>query len=501
MQRRHSIPILIVLLLGSTVSVFAGGRPPSVRWSARVEHGALFAASAKDGTTVVGEGGEPRIISLLDGATGRVNWNRRSAGDGFSGVVLSANGDRILLTDSTTVSPGSEWSDHRALMLDREGRVLWTREVPGPVSLSATGEYLLAHDRHFAIGLHVFRGRDGALLWRLPPEQLGHMEAADFTADGKHILVHVSGKALLFTVTGDLVWSLGGLALHWVATSADGGVTALLYGVKSRKLLIVDRVRSGAAGVELLRFDEEGLPPEGSGWTDVTVARDGRLVLVRGHTQGREQVKAFDRNANPLWELDLPAPGVSVEVSEIASGLFAVSVETEAGTTTVHLVDGTGALRGTLLPPGPLPSWTVSEDGALVTAIVDSQILLFPAPRHLARAPDLSTRKVARAPAPKRWAWVSLRGSLRASHWVVTEKPGGKEILAASKDGRRRLRLKLGSRYASLNGSRVVLPAAPRKVGKRVEVPSTLLPLLAGVRVAAAPGQRPGAWVRRSVSA
>src|SRR5207302_100068 len=103
----------------------------------------------------------------------------------------------------------------------------------------------------------------------------------------------------------------------------------------------------------------------------------------------------------------------------------------------------------------------------------------FAIPQQLARGAPVRARAVARPTTGNTWAWVGLRGVLMPDRWRVRETASRHEMTAASRDGRRKLRLRLGSRYASVDGARVLLPAAPRRYRGQLQVPSTILRLLA----------------------
>jgi len=433
-------------------------------------------AVAENGATALAIGKYPGWLYFVDGATGAIRWQYRSRGDYVRSLDITAAGDQIVFKDARALKPQTETTVEQMVMADSGGRVLWEREAPGAVRISPSGEYLLTSDRQNDFGIKVYSGSDGSLMWEAAEKELGGIEEASFSPDGEHILIHAAGKVLLLTAAGDPLWSMDfPEGVRSVSTSADGALTAVLLSGTSRRLIMVDKTGQAPAGMQLLRFEEFVPPsPERGDWDFVAVSPDACLVALLGHMPGICQLQAFDPYGNFLWDRVVPSGGGSWSFKILRDGLILLVVQTNTEST-FYFVDGTGAVQQTLKIPGHLCDWSASPGGLFLSALVDDRVESFAVPIDLARAPKEAAVKLARPLSPDIWAFVPLRRSLSSENWSLAYNPSRKEVAASSADGKGRLRLKVGSERASVNGKPVTLPAPPRIVRGRVLIPSTFL--------------------------
>jgi len=338
------------LLLAAVLLLGAGTGLAAARWTAGVGQVSLLAV-ADDGTTVAADKTANKAV-LLTGATGAAAWEYPGRGDQISGVGITADGSRIILSESQVVKPQTELTQDRLVMLDRDGRVMWEQLAQGRARISAQGRYLLTYDREHDFGLRVLAAQDGGTLWEAPREQLGQMEAASFSRDGEHVLVQAANRVTLFSARGERLWAMGFPAgVRDAATSASGEVTAILLGGSSRRLVLVDRSGKTLLNRQLLRRPE-GAPAnwEYGDWEAVAVPGDGRQVVLQGYLPGRYELQMLDITGKLLWDRTVPKPDSSASLQMLGGKLICLTVETEQATQ-LHLFDAAGKAR----PPVELP--------------------------------------------------------------------------------------------------------------------------------------------------
>ncbi len=446
------------------------------RWTTGVEHRAEWVSGGRDGTTVVWGGWQPGWATAIDGASGEVLWKYRSRGDRVREASVSAAG--IVLVDSYVIKPQTELTNNFMVMLDRRGRQLWKRWVPGSARLSPAGGHILSYDPENGVGLSVFRASDGGLLWRVPPERTRQIDRALFTADSRSILLYGTGSVSLFSVTGQLRWSLDfGREVVAAATSADGMLAAVLTAGRTADVTLVDQRHPAIAGVQLARFAEFAPPVLEDGlWDSAVVLGEGSAVVVKGTMPGAFVLKSFDSTARRIWEVALPRPpGSSGYLATAGTRLVALAVTT-AGGITFHFIDGAGVGRQTLpVQAHGVPHWCLGAGGGPLAAILDGRLALYEVPVGLTSRPPQPGPAVAMYPPRERWGWVPLRTSLKPGNWRIRYDGAKGTMSVSSRDGRRTLRLELGRRAAVVNGTQLPLPAAPRQLAGQVQVPSTLL--------------------------
>lgn len=490
----RSYAYLIALLTLCSISMTrSAGQQLSPRWVTSLEYppGAIpritGSAVADNGDTVVALGKRPGQLSLVDGATGNVRWQYTSRRSFIAGVDVSARG-KLVLKDSSAIKPDTEVTIGIMVMLDNGGNILWEREAYGNARISPLGDYILACDPENDIGLDVYDASNGTLLWNIPASQLGkNMQNAVFTSDGQLILVHTSRRVSMFTVTGELLWAIDfRKGVISACTSRDGSISAILVQSVTakheltRNLVIVDGTGEELAGIELLKFKELEPPdPEIGDWYQVAVSSNGDLIVLEGLAPGVHRLQAVDPAGNLLWEKTFPSSpeGSSTRLNMLASGVAAFTIYTHS-TTTCYFLDDTGTARETAEIPGSTAVPRFSANGSFMSAFVDSSVYSFAVAPTLAKVPNPTGRKLAKSNKSDMSTWVALRHSLKPVHWSLHYDSTRKEATAVSIDRKYNLRVTVGSREAVVNGREILLPAAPRVIMDRIQVPASILKTL-----------------------
>lgn len=496
MRANRTVGVLALLLaIVAAEPAFSAIGP---RWTAAVQppplntmpdHGAGLTV-ADNGDTLALVGMYPSNLFAIDGSTGSVRWRRRSRADFFGQADIAPSGDRIILTEGTALVPGSEEVEEELFMLDRDGRVLWRlSEVRGGLRFSPLGQYLLAFDPQTDSGVNVYRVSDGTLVWHTSPDEIGQMRNASFTAEEKKILVHTAQRVIMFTVEGDLLWSMAfPKGADSASTSDDGSITAVLTGGLTPKfeptenLVIIDQAGQELFGTELVRYKAFEPPDIEAGiWDSVQVSGDGSLIILGGLLPGVHRLQAVDPVGNLLWDKRIPflPSGSSFGFKALKNNVILAALYGSDGTT-FHFLNGAGETVQTVEMPGlEQGAWRVSPNGSFMSTVVNSNIQSFAVPLVAGESPMPTGQTLISPDKQELRVWVGLRQSLSPAKWIVKYDASKKAVAATSADGGRELRLRVGSREALVNGREVILPAAPRIMRDRVIVPSMVLEMLA----------------------
>ncbi|CUR51369.1 WD40 repeat containing protein [Nitrosotalea devaniterrae] len=216
----------------------------------------LLASLSPDGSHVVTASGTE--LSYLDNS-GKMLWNYTSSSD-INSISFSDDSSNILTT-----------AGHQIKYFDKEGKLLWTFDTDyGYVyaKLSPDGKYVVAGDAQNGYdGKIYFIDNTGHLI---KESQVGSpIGSISISADSSHVAIGTNWATMLFTSTGDLIWT--DKIVSQVAISSDGSFIAGVSGAGD--------------GTYLTYFDKHGnilsRYPIGD-WAQLVLSKDSQYAVL-GH--------------------------------------------------------------------------------------------------------------------------------------------------------------------------------------------------------------------------
>ncbi len=199
--------------------------------------GAVRLAMSRSGSTWamlhMGNSSGSRLTLTLYGGGGDVRWTHTFSDRALQSgqTVIFAEGER------TAVAVYREDQTGQLLFFDQEGKVLWSRELTGPIILrgSSDGTALAVIDR--MNGLITFFADDGTML---SEHRIGGRASVQFIADGSLALLEDDRQVALVRKGGETVWkySLDKELSRNVLITNDGDYIAVATGQKDSTIYL-----------------------------------------------------------------------------------------------------------------------------------------------------------------------------------------------------------------------------------------------------------------------
>ncbi|MDE1767121.1 MAG: PQQ-binding-like beta-propeller repeat protein [Thaumarchaeota archaeon] len=299
-------------------------------------------------------------VYLFD-RNGNLLWQYQSTRK-MASVSFSGNGEYIIATGyQIAPGPAGMYENPAIYLFDKNGTLLWEKEIAGQVSWRANIAYDGSVISASTPDSVLYLDKHGNLLWQIPYKQIGKPNEGSgsmifmvsMTPDGSLLTVRTGADVFLLNSEGKILWRYPVQYIYgggWALVSRDG------------KYVFASDVASGSEGYaylidastgNLLWKQEVGGPSLSVGMTD-----DASCIALATNWQ----VFIFDSKGNKLGQDNVPS---SVAMS--SNCLFIPAISFAPSGAKISLLDK----NGNILSSYPLRDY----DGSAISLSGDSRYL------------------------------------------------------------------------------------------------------------------------------